>query len=162
MLSTKWQCLLCQLHIPFFFPKQYLQVSSADELDPLWHGLLLNEVDGDALFHHLLHVALVVCGAKLDVVVLCNQLHVFILVKDATHLFIGLFEILLLLLSCKIFKIKTRCNCLSWILYYYYMFLLFSLNGFTGYFSHQAAVKMSCRKIAAINFLQHSCSAFER
>lgn len=73
-------CATCR-----FRAKPYLQVRCADELDPLWHGLVLNEMDGDALFHHLLHVALVVCRTKLDVVVRCNQLDVFILVKGATR-----------------------------------------------------------------------------
>lgn len=77
---------LCHLKIFYIlFPKEYLQVRCTDELDPLWHGLALNEMNGDALFHRLLHIASVACWTKLDVAVLCNQLHMIILAKDVTH-----------------------------------------------------------------------------
>lgn len=57
----------------------------ADEVDPLCRPSALNELVGDALLHHLLHVVSVVRRAKLDVVVHVCQADVFILLK--THKF---------------------------------------------------------------------------
>lgn len=57
----------------------------ADEVDPPRHPCALNELVGDALLHRPPHVASVVGGAKLDVIVHGSQADEFILLRNTTQ-----------------------------------------------------------------------------